>query len=100
MSFLAAVKMVLTLSCDESTRLTSMSMDRDLSRSERVAVRLHAVSCRACRRFRRQIQFIRDAIRGRLAAKSVVPFPGPSLTPEARKRLKHIVAQRTREDSF
>ena len=99
MSLLTAIKKVLTLSCDESTRLVSMSMDSDLSRSERVAVRLHAVSCRSCRRFRRQIQFIRDAIQRRSADASADPSADLSLTHEAREHLKHVVAQRLRENS-
>ena len=63
MSFLRAVKLILTLHCEESTRLQSEALERRLSFAERWAVRLHYLSCKACRVFRRQLQFIQSAAR-------------------------------------
>ena len=63
MKILSAIKLILTLHCDESSRLVSQSLDRDLSFSERWAVRLHRVGCWSCRRLARQLKFIRQAAR-------------------------------------
>ena len=62
--FLSAVKLMLTLECEESTHLVSESLDRDLSFAERWAVRLHAIGCWSCRRFGKQIRLIQKLMRG------------------------------------
>lgn len=63
MSFLKAIRLILTLHCEESTRLQSDALERQLSFAERWAVRLHFLSCKACRVFRRQLEFIQKAAR-------------------------------------
>ena len=45
------------------TRLASESLDHDLTRVERAAVRLHLLYCSGCRRYMRQITLLRDAMR-------------------------------------
>ena len=55
--------MWLALRCDESTLLISSGHDRKLAPIDRWAVRLHLISCRSCRRFRKQVQFLQDAAR-------------------------------------
>ena len=92
MSFLNATKMVLTLVCDESSHLLSDSLDRPLTWVERLALRLHLLICRNCRRFRRQIDFIHAAMHyaaGGHADQSppVPPSSIVSLSPEARRRI-------------
>ena len=93
MSF-ATIRKILTLTCDESTRLVSESLERELPAGQRWAVRLHALSCRSCRRFRRQILFLRDAVRrgGRgLGVDSL--SAGESLSPAARDRIRQFLAR-------
>lgn len=63
MSFVKAIRMLLALHCDESTLLISSGQDRTLAPIERWAVRLHLISCRSCRRFRKQVQYLQDAAR-------------------------------------
>jgi len=65
MSILHDLKMVLTLSCDESSRLVSDRLERPLSRPERLAVRMHLMVCARCRRFRRNLNLLRDLLRRR-----------------------------------
>ena len=48
--------------CEGITGLVSQSLDRDLTRAERFAVRTHMLYCSACRRFRKQIQQIRESL--------------------------------------
>ena len=63
MSIVKAIRMLLALHCDESTLLISSGQDRTLAPVERWAVRLHLISCRSCRRFRKQVQYLQDAAR-------------------------------------
>jgi Putative zinc-finger len=53
---------LLGLSCREASRLISESMDRELSRREKWALRLHTILCAACRRFAQQVTLIRQVI--------------------------------------
>lgn len=90
----ASLKRILTLTCEESTRLVSESLDRELPAGERWAVRLHALCCWSCRRYRRQILFLRDAIRRRaIDIGAAAPPAGPTLSPEARQRIQQALAR-------
>ena len=51
------------ISCRESTRLVSQGLDRELAFGERVALRVHLAICLGCRRARRQMAFLRKAVR-------------------------------------
>jgi hypothetical protein len=55
------------LSCKEATRLVSQGLDRRLGLGERVAVRVHLAICAGCRNFRKQVLFLRQALRERSA---------------------------------
>ena len=51
-------------SCQEMTRIASESLDHDPGRLERIALRLHVLYCKACRRYLRQITLLKNALRG------------------------------------
>ncbi len=53
-----AVWKILTLPCEEAARIMSDGMDRALTRVERIALRAHLISCRSCKRFRKQLTVI------------------------------------------
>ena len=86
------IKYILTLSCDEATRLTSAAMDRRLSAVERVGLRLHYLSCRFCRRYRRQLSLLRQLLRRRdahIAAEAAIP--AATLPPDAKERIRRAL---------
>jgi predicted anti-sigma-YlaC factor YlaD len=49
--------------CREIHQLVSVGLDRDLSRWERLQLRLHLTICEACTTFNAQMQFLRGAMR-------------------------------------
>ncbi len=49
------------LSCKEAAGLLSESLDRKLPLGQRIALRMHLLFCRFCRRFSRQVLFLRGA---------------------------------------
>lgn len=51
------------ISCKHATELMSQDLDRQLSRSERLRLRLHLLFCIGCRRTREQFRFMRQALR-------------------------------------
>ena len=61
-NLLSSLRLILTLDCEQSSRIVSESLDRHLAWSERWAVRHHYIGCWSCRRFRKQIQFLREAV--------------------------------------
>ena len=80
------------LSCREAIRLISEGMDRPLPIWNRVGLRLHVLICTWCERYRRQLIFIRRAIRqqpDRLLGQE----PSAGLSPEARERFKRAIRQ-------
>jgi predicted anti-sigma-YlaC factor YlaD len=83
---------LLNLPCDGMTRLASESLDRDLSRLERVALRSHLLYCSACRRYVRQVTLLREAMRRLLTRlESGEPLPGPGLPDDLRERIEHAL---------
>ncbi len=62
MSVFSAIKLILTLKCEQSNRLISQSFDADLSRCERLAVRLHVLMCRSCRKFKKKLRLLHEML--------------------------------------
>lgn len=50
------------LTCKDAHRLTSESLDRDLSLMERTRLRAHVMLCDACHNFSGQMQLMRQAM--------------------------------------
>lgn len=55
------------LSCKETSKLVSRSVDGKLGLRERLVVKLHLLMCARCRSFEDQMHFIREASRRLLA---------------------------------
>ncbi len=47
------------LNCNEATRLLSDELERPLSRTQTLALRLHVLMCNGCRNFGKHIRFLR-----------------------------------------
>ena len=76
----------LSPTCKRATRLQSEAMDRRLSFSQKLGLRLHLFLCKWCRRYGRQLKFLRSAVRGCEEHESREAPQG--LSPEARERIK------------
>ena len=50
------------LTCKEASRLISEGLDRQLSFSDRAALKLHLTLCVACTRLKSQFEFMRRAL--------------------------------------
>jgi len=76
----------LSPSCREATRLQSEAMDRPLRLRERIGLRIHLFLCRWCRRYGRQIGFLRAAAHEH--EKLDQTLPPQTLRPEGKERIK------------
>ena len=81
---------VLSLPCEEASRLSSESLDHDLASADRLAWRLHLLICISCRRYRRDILALRR-ISTRLAEQTDPPVPAMPLPDDARERIKRAL---------
>ena len=92
------IRMVLSLTCEESSRLLSNELDRTLLGPERIALRLHLVLCRHCRRFERNLRIFRRLL-GHMNRKNLSGDGlGTPLTPEAKARIVEKVTQAQSEE--
>jgi predicted anti-sigma-YlaC factor YlaD len=75
--------------CKEVTEMISRELDVGLSLLDRIKVRLHLMTCRWCRRYLKQIDFIHETLHehGRT--------PGESAPPDVLRRLKEAVRMKT-----
>ena len=50
-------------SCKEVSHLVSQGLDRELGLGERLRLRAHLAICNGCTNFKRQMEFLRRAVR-------------------------------------
>lgn len=74
------------LTCRQASQLVSESLDRPLTLSERLRVRLHLFVCTACERFVRQLKLLSNAWRSARGGES--PAPVAKLDDSARDRIR------------
>jgi hypothetical protein len=92
MSRLRTIWHLLNLPCEGIARLASESLDRELGTWERIALKSHILYCMACRRYRRQVEHLRLAMR-RLSSR--IGAGGhdspPPLPDDVRERIKRAL---------
>jgi hypothetical protein len=78
-------------SCRDAMRLFSRSLERDLTRGERIIPAIHLLHCPACRRSRRQVSLLVSALRS-LSSGPSRAMPG---IPDAiRSRIKQALREK------
>ncbi|MHC4066698.1 MAG: hypothetical protein ACYSUI_19655 [Planctomycetota bacterium] len=81
--------------CSDISRHATISMDHELPRAHRVVVGFHIWYCNSCRRYRRQIRFIREAFLAFMdGAAPADAHADVSLPPDARERIRHAIRER------
>lgn len=48
--------------CDQASQLISNSQERQLNRPERCALSFHLLICRVCRKYKKQLKFMRNIL--------------------------------------
>ena len=83
----------LSPNCREASRLQSEALDHPLSRGQRLGLRMHLLLCKWCRRYGKQIRFLRQAVHEHPdEVNEAIPR---TLSPEARERLKRSLRSET-----
>lgn len=80
------------LTCKQATHLVSQRLDRNLSRRERFALRFHVWLCKNCRRFERQMHFMRQILHRGVREGQ---FPrNKSLPAQSKERIRQALQER------
>ncbi len=79
----------LSPSCKQATRLQSEAMDRQLPFLHRLGLRVHLLLCKWCRRYGKQLSFLRGAAQD--CAEHDLGTPPVTLSSEARERIKRAL---------
>jgi hypothetical protein len=53
---------MMMLSCKQVSKLVSQSLDRSLTWSDKIQLRLHLLMCNPCTQFKRQLHMLRTAL--------------------------------------
>ncbi|HHD64771.1 MAG TPA: zf-HC2 domain-containing protein [Desulfobulbaceae bacterium] len=77
-------------SCKQITELISESMDRKLPIYRRIGIRIHLMMCYLCRRYKKQLLFLRTVLQ---AIEEADEKNGEVLSQEARRRIKNKLDQ-------
>ena len=86
MNALARGSADLSPSCRHAVRLQSESLDHPLSARQRIGLRIHLLLCQWCRRYQKQVGFLRKAAHEH---PELMIGPAPhKLSDEARQRIK------------
>lgn len=86
------LRMLINLSCEEASRLASESLDRELSRNERWALRSHTFLCRSCRQLVRQLAMMRDLLSNMpVASHEHLREQLPQLSADRKHRIKQLL---------
>ncbi len=83
---------ILTLRCEAASELASRELDEALPRVERAALWCHLLACRSCRRFRKHLRVIHEAIR-RNRGNPAEAEGGEGLSPQARDRIARAIRE-------
>lgn len=75
--------------CREASRLQSEALDHALTPLQRFGLRVHLLLCKWCRRYGKQIHFLRRAAHEH--PDHVVEASPSTLSPESRERLKRAL---------
>jgi hypothetical protein len=85
----------LSPSCRQASRLQSDALDRQLTLRQRMGLRIHLWLCKWCRRYGKQISFLRVAAHEH--DKEDVSVSTPVLSAEARERIQRRLQSETKQ---
>ncbi len=82
---------LLSPTCQSASRLQSEALDRKLTLLEAAGLRVHLLLCKWCRRYGRQLKFLRSAAQG--CEGHAVCAPPAKLSSAARDLIKQKIQQ-------
>lgn len=94
MRFIQKLRLILTIQCDQVSRLESESFERKLPWHEAWALRLHRLVCKSCRQFLRHLRIMHESFQRLSRVDENVAEPQPlELSPSAKERIRQRIAE-------
>lgn len=85
----------LLLECQEVSRLITHSMDEPLTLRQRLLVRWHLLVCRYCRKFQKQLFWLRKILQSKSKMTDKVRTNDVGLSNEAKERIKEVLKRKS-----
>jgi hypothetical protein len=89
---------ILTLTCDQAAQLMSQQQDKPLNKAERWALSFHLLICRFCRKYNRQLKFLRSIFTKMADSSTYEDAVPPLLDPEQSKAFQDRISKKIREN--
>jgi hypothetical protein len=89
---------ILTLRCDQASRLISFSQEAPLNKAERLALSFHLLICRVCRKYKKQLKLMRDILAKLTESRLYDIVVSSMLTEEQSKALRGRISKKIREN--
>lgn len=90
-SVVEKIRLILTIQCEEASRLASDSLDRRLDIHERLALRGHQFVCWSCRQFEKHLHVMRQTLSHGRKQQAEELDAGPELSNDVKNRLKKLL---------
>lgn len=87
------IKTILSLNCEQASRLLSEEQDVQLYWWERTGLRLHLLGCRYCKRYRKQLDMLRQLFKSIFHDDETIP-PELKISEKRRSQIKKIISDR------
>lgn len=87
------IKTILSLNCEQASRLLSEDQDVHLYWWEQMGLRLHLLYCRYCKRYRRQLDLLRQLFRAVFRGDET-DRPELKMSEEKRTEIKKIISNK------
>jgi hypothetical protein len=91
------IVLILTLRCDQASRLLSDSQQAPLNKTEKCALFFHQLVCRMCRKYKKQVKLMSDIL-SRFSEPKLYETAAPSLLNEEQaEELRGRISKKIRE---
>ncbi|MHC4508067.1 MAG: anti-sigma factor family protein [Planctomycetota bacterium] len=91
------IVLILTMRCDQASQLMSRAQEKPLSRPERWALSFHLLICRLCRKYNRQLRFLRAVLTRMVDPQTYDAVAPPLLDPEQIRAFQDRLLEKIRE---
>jgi hypothetical protein len=80
-----------TPTCPEVVRILSLGMEKELSLTTRIKLRIHYLMCSFCERYMKQLKYIREV--SRAFPEKIGEVSNATLPPDTKERMKAALRQ-------
>jgi len=92
------IVLILTMRCDQASRLISHCQEAPLGGAEKCALSFHLMICRMCRKYKSQLKLMRDVLQRLIEPKLYDEKASSLLNEEQSRAMRMRISQKIREN--